>query len=201
MCAVMTTLALAVPAAQAAAKRRCVPPGSHVAAVHGAAVVYRRGVVLYGCLRGVDRRVPLANVFTSIVGSGSAHHFRFSGDLIAFEYESLGKGAQGYVVQVFNLRTGHRLHDAPAGEIDINGVPGTGPVTALVLSPEGDVAWIEATAGVNAPTAPYEVRIVKGRRGTPVLLDRSDGIVATSLRLSGQTLTWLDGGTTGSAQI
>jgi hypothetical protein len=193
--------ALATPAAHAATREACLPPGSHLVAVHAGAVVYRHDGVLYGCLRRVHRSVALADVFTSFVGSSSAHHFTFAGDLLAFEYASLGKGGQGYRVQVFDLRTGQQLHDAPAGAVDIDGAAGTGPVTALVLSRAGDIGWIEATSAVNGPPAPYEVWRVTGRRSPPVRLDRGIAIAPASLRLYGQMLSWLDQGMTVTAHI
>jgi hypothetical protein len=71
-------------------------------------------------------------------------------------------------------------------------------VRAEVLTPSGTVAW----AGRNKDdlaSGNFSVRALNASGS--ILLDRSPGIDPTALRLSGSTLTWLDGGAQSSAML
>ncbi len=117
---------------------------------------------------------------------------RFAGPYVAFvqSIESVESD-----VGVVNLRTGRaHYYQELVAPIEASVCPEVG---SLVLSPGGAVAWIATNflGGVCGPEHPrptIEVRLAD-RYGQRVL-DGGQGIVPTSLRLSGSTLEWIDAG-------
>jgi hypothetical protein len=117
---------------------------------------------------------------------------RFAGPYVAF-VQSIESAESD--VGVVNLRTGHaHYHEELAAPIEASVCPEVG---SLVLSPDGAVAWIATNflgevCGPEHPPPTTEVRLAD-RYGLHVL-DSGQGIVSTSLRLSGSTIEWVDAG-------
>lgn len=65
-------------------------------------------------------------------------------------------------------------------------------VTDLVVTDRGSVAWI-VRRGARCRTATFEVHRAR-RSGAPALLEEGPAIAPESLRVSGQTVSWQNGG-------
>jgi hypothetical protein len=116
---------------------------------------------------------------------------RFAGPYVAF-VQNIEAGDDH--IGDMNLRTG-RLHNYTIASPVGNSIcPG---VEALVLKPDGAVAWIGTNflptfSCVNPPAPVIEVRR-HDRRGLGVL-DSNSTIALHSLRLTGSVLRWKDAG-------
>ncbi len=124
---------------------------------------------------------------------------RFAGPYVAF-VQSIESAESD--VGVENLRTGHaRYYEQLAAPIEASVCPEVG---SLVLSTDGAVAWIATNflgevCGPEHPRPTIEVRLAD-RYGLHVL-DSGQGIVSTSLRLSGSTIEWVDAGRSRSVTL
>jgi hypothetical protein len=124
---------------------------------------------------------------------------RFAGPYVAF-VQSIESAESD--VGVVNLRTGHvHYYEELAAPIEASVCPEVG---SLVLSSDGAVAWIATNflgevCGPEHPRPTIEVRLAD-RYGLHVL-DSGQGVVSTSLRLSGSTLEWVDAGRARSAAL
>ena len=135
----------------------------------------------YGCLHAAGRRFPLG--IPDRDGSGGPRLFRLAGPYAGFVQVSCA-AACGHSVNVKDLRDGATVRRlcCQLG------------VTDLVLSPTAAYAFIEAPEG-----GPAEVRAVSGP--SPTLLDSGAGIGRTSLRLEGNTLSWVKDGSPRTAPL
>ncbi len=190
----------------------CSPRHSHTLLATRDARVYERLGYVYACLRVYGRRVVIAN-FTgdSITGTGGQRNYRFAGRYVAFEDFYTGKMLASYYVRVYDLRTGRLVHEAQTGKpppdasSQTQGAAfGLGPTTALVLEPDGSVAWIARDAWTTAPGYPsysvapeYEVRVAD-RRGN-LRFDAGPAIDPGSLEAQDGRLRWTDAGKTRAA--
>jgi hypothetical protein len=94
---------------------------------------------------------------------------------------------------VRDLRTGRVLRRLPSGpsppRFADTSHEGFGPVVAIVLKPDGAVAWINA---IYSPTE-YAVHVAD-RHGVRDLTGYEPSIVPSSLRLHGGTVSWQEHG-------
>jgi hypothetical protein len=185
---------------------------SHAVLVTREARVYERFGYVYACLYRYGRRVVIAN-FTghSITGTGGQRNYRLAGRYVAFEDFYAGKMLGSYYVLVYDLRTGRLVHEAQTGKPPADASSqtqgaafGLGPTTALLLEPDGSVAWIARDVWTTGPGYPsyspvpeYEVRVAD-RRGN-LRLDAGPAIDPGSLQAQDGGLKWTDAGKTRTA--
>jgi len=110
----------------------------------------------------------------------------------------LGESKSRWLVIVFDLRTGRVLHNVPTGTLKSPrpGLFGAGETTAIVVKPDGAVAWIVET---GFKPKEYEVHALD-KSGGRVLAVGTD-IVPKSLALAGNILYWAQGGKPFSAPL
>lgn len=115
------------------------------------------------------------------------------------EWSTVPHGSTYWLVIVRNLRTGRVLHKVPTGIAGPGTVEvlGDGFTTAIVVKPDGAVAWI-LESGASRPIE-YQVHAVdaKGER----TLASGSGIEPSSLALAGSTLYWTQDGQSFSATL
>jgi hypothetical protein len=128
---------------------------------------------------------------------GGIQHEALGGTIVAYEEIPTPEGCcQRWVVVVRDLRTGRPLRKVPTGtapraEEDF----GIGPTTMIVVKSDGSVAWIVRPVAEGA----YQVHAADNT-GSKLLASGQD-IDPLSLVLTGNTLTWKQGGTTYSATL
>ena len=192
-------------AAPASAQARCSPPTGKVLAHTSQVVVYTHKVKVqdgrqtdaFACriatgatkafikpsflLAQYDVEVPRA---TAAIGG------LFAGAVVNIATGSRG----GPEIVVVDLRSKHP-------RVSFDGSPSTAPgvVRSLGLSSGGKVAWI-VDIGSSPRKKLYEVAEGVGKSKLRVL-DKSRNIKPRSLRVSGSTLTWVDGGHTRTSAL
>ncbi len=112
----------------------------------------------------------------------------------AFEVDLSGRIFEE--VWVRNLATGKLLHRMPNGSPAEPGDVGIGDTTAIVVKPDGSVAWI---ARASTELGGIQVRSVD-KTGSH-LLAASPEIEPDSLALAGSTLYWTESGKPMSASL
>jgi hypothetical protein len=127
---------------------------------------------------------------------GGSERFVLAGTIVAYyEYFSGAYEGPGFdVLIVRDLLTGRVLRRLPSGSPPPRfphpeETEGFGPVVAIVLNPDGAVAWITA---VHQPTE-YAV-LVADRRGVRDLTGYDPSVMPNSLRLHGITVSWQEHG-------
>ena len=179
----------------AAVPRGC--PAGRVEAVDAAAVVVRRAGTLYGCLRTGGRPVALGG--ESCLGPGRpmrASGPRLAGAAVAFVRTVCGVDTGRSEVVAINLRSGRTLRRAPAA-LRSPGPEAFTAVTALVVGPRGDMAWISSTRSIARHATSTELDRVNGRGAT--VLD--SGADVSGLTLSERVLRWRSSGRERSAAL
>ena len=111
-----------------------------------------------------------------------------AGSFIAYASESSGRRAWGGDIHVRAARTGRELHAFPAG---LQEGCGNG-FSALVLREDGTPAWIVRN---ECHTGSYELRTEAG------VVSAGPGIDPGSLRLAGDTITWVQDGVPRQSRI
>jgi hypothetical protein len=218
--AALIVLLLLVPASSATEHRhpaRCLPRHPVLAATSRAEVYkvhdrFDSQGSYVGCIYG--NRVVYLDVAngggSSSPGVGYAN-FTISGNLVAYtetEGPSLvsfnATESNGVIVR--DLRTGRIVHRAPSGRYPCVTDPkalasgGEGPVTALVLSPTGAVAWISEVREnpiCGVPIGEQHVHLLDGT-GERVL---ASGAGIAALSLTGRTVYWTQGERAYSAEL
>lgn len=162
--------------------------------------LFRRGLVLYGCLRSANRNIVLARMShpSDSKGAFGQRNVRLVGAYAAFEDFYEGQGALEYRVRVVSLRTGRAVTNAQTGKPPPNAYNGEafpigiGPTESIVLRANGAVAWIARNRYSDTPT--FEVRKADG--SGHLLLDAGENIHPMSLTRAGKEVTWVAGGQT-----
>jgi hypothetical protein len=139
--------------------------------------------------RADDRRSPevtmLKNTLTS-AGNFAA---------VAYTYYA-NEDAVGLTVVVIDLRTGKQTkHTENPDEFSAAKVP------ALVLGSSGGAAWIFEETPISSSEGTRLREVHAARTGAIRKLDEGLDIAATSLRLSGSTVSWTKGGAAQSAPL
>lgn len=93
------------------------------------------------------------------------------------------------------------LREAPAGASVDAGIVFSEDITALDVAPDGSAAWIEHRSRSPRSKSPESEVLAAGRTGPVDILDHGPGVEPESLYLSGQTVNWVDEGTTRSAPL
>jgi hypothetical protein len=198
----LTALVAAAPAS--AGHPGCSVKGARVVAAKGDARVLAKkqggGEQFYGCLGSSGKLRPLAVVSQDPGGQAYAvRPIAFAGRLVAVGVLSTDDSGEGSYadILVVDLATGRKLLDKPAGESRDLGE--TAQVPGLVLRADGRTAWIAQVDSVDDDTTTYVVRAFDGRRVRT--LARGERIGRTSLKLTGSTVSWTDGGARKSATL
>jgi hypothetical protein len=211
--ALIASAGLIAPGSAAGSQTRaCGLRHSHTVLANRDARVYERYGYVYACLYRFGRRVPIADfIGNSITGSGGQRNYRFAGRYIAFEDFYVGKMLGRFDVLVYDLGNSRLVHDAQTGNpppdasSQVQGTAlGLGPTTALLLEPDGSVAWIARDIWSTAPGYPsyspvpeYEVRVAD-RQGN-LRFDAGPAIDPGTLQSQDGLLKWINGGKTRTA--
>lgn len=177
----------------AGAVTRCRAANARVMAADHHVDVYTLGDAVYGCLFRTGRSIRLGNA-RICVGQARVDRAAAAGDVIAYGTERCGVDTGTASVSVLRLTDDKRLGSfaaitGPAGPESYQSVD------SLVVKRNGAVAWIATATSIIGRGTRTEVHA--NRR----LLDAGAGIVVSSLRLHGSTLTWRHGTATRSATL
>ncbi len=153
---------------------------------------------VFGCARGSKRSYYLGLAsYGGPSGSGGVVPMTLVGPVVAYDVGSASPEHSFHEVWVRNLATGKLLHRMPNGSPAEPGDVGIGDTTAIVVKPDGSVAWI-VTAG-QIQLGGVQVRSLD-KTGSH-LLAVSREIEPDSLALAGSTLYWTEGGKPFSASL
>lgn len=185
---------------------RCTPRGAHVVAIDRDAVVYTvphtfhggpgpgattHGVAIYGCLVASRRRVRLQT-------AANVGKVALKRTTVAYSTSQVeGVDTVATNITVAEISPGRRLYTVPAGNIAI--APRFVTVDALAVAPAGAVAWIQHGGSTESPG--YSVYAAAQSKPQDHRLASGTGINPRSLRLEGDTVSWVDGGQRRSARI
>lgn len=192
---VVVPLALAATAGASGAS--CVPAAGKTLRSSGAARIYSVGSGLYGCLGARRTRLgplrgtvpfPATRITLYTLSSGYAGTDRLQ----------MGVDTLNSTVSLVNLHTGATVGTAP-GTTPERRAESFITVTAMVVDAKGTLAWIGERSAIGVPAPTYEVHALNAARDR--LLASSATIVATSLRLHGETFSWRQGGHVRSATL
>ncbi len=193
---------------QGKADSRCQPGNSHLLVADAQAQVYvTKGEDAHyaGCVYG-SRKSYKVGIPAGGDANASWHYYAYTlaGPVLAYaESATEGYGQkQKDVVVVRDLLNGKVLHYLPTGTAPANADRvGIGNATAVVVEPDGAVAWIVEAIENAVPKdlITYQVHAVD-QAGTQVLASGPD-IEPSSLALAGSTLYWTQGGMPFSAPL
>jgi hypothetical protein len=133
-------------------------------------------------------------------GHDSIGHVVLAGRIVAYTDSTHGVDTGSTGIAVINVAARRTLLTIPGvgGFIDAC-VISFRDVTDLVVTDRGSVAWI-VRKGANCRTATFEVHSAHAS-GAQSLLEEGPAIVPGSLRVSGQTASWENGGQRRSASL
>jgi hypothetical protein len=160
--------------------------------------VYESANNVYGCAIGGTRSYLLGASARSI-REGRAGPIALAGVAVAYGYTVYGVDTLSTEVVVRSLRTGRELHRAPATTRPV-GPEFFQAVAAIVVKPDGAVAWIGEAGSVISGRA-RQVEVDRADHRGVAMIDSGGGIDNRSLRLRGSTVTWRDHGRTRSARL
>jgi hypothetical protein len=156
---------------------------------------------VFGCAIGGREYALGQPLGVSPAGYAGVGPFALGGGMVAYgdsEVANLPSGGTApdrNEVLVRNLRTGRVVHRIPTGPSEGTTV-GRGPTDAVVVKPDGSVAWIAGATGISADLS---VRALD--RNGERLLAEGEGIDQASLRLEGSTASWMQNGARTSARL
>ena len=181
----------------AAAAPSCPPAGAHVLAASRRARVYALGGSVYGCAAPAGRSYRLGAASRS-PGQARVGPVAVAGTVAAYALTSFGIDIGASVIAVRDLASGRLLHQSVAIH---RALPQAYQlVSAIVVKPDGAVAWISQIESVIRRAAGGLAVLRLDAHGA-ALLDASSRIRPRSLRLHGSTLTWRDGAQLRSATL
>ncbi len=168
---------------------RCVV--GHTLAEDSAARVYSSGGSVYGCAFSGGTTWKLGSATICNV-TPCAEHFALARTVVAYGLERFGIDAGSATVVVRRLGNGTIVHQDSATSRGV--VEGYGTAASLVVKTDGSDAWIGVEDSIIGHGRVVEVHR-HDKRGS-ALLDSTDSIRPTSLKLHGAHLSWRDGGVT-----
>lgn len=204
-CVVSAALAMGTGAAVGREHRsRCAPAHSQTVArdrdvrVYSLADKVSRDYGTYACLLHTGSTVALAK--PRRYRPDSIGHIVLAGTIVAYTDSTHGIDTGSTDIVVVNVAARRTLFTIPGvgGFIDAC-VISFRDVTDLVVTDRGSVAWI-VRKGANCRTATFEVHSAHAS-GAQSLLEEGPAIVPGSLRVSGQTASWENGGQRRSASL
>jgi hypothetical protein len=124
---------------------------------------------------------------------GAIGKIALAGPVVAYVIDRLtGVDTSSSELVVADVATRRVLRSAPVGYSVDAGILAYEALTALVVTSDGAVAWVEEQGG--ARSASVVSVYAAPAKGAAVLLDEGPAIDPTSLVLSGGTLSWSDAG-------
>lgn len=192
-----TLLVTAAPAAARKPAFRCTPGRGHVIAADAQAMVYtirssEETMEYRGCAYGSSRSYYIGSKSEcpGPGGCGGTGRLALAGTMLAEEDDYVTETEAKWWITVRNLRNGRVLHSVPTGTSGNPKLIGTGFAAAIVVKPDGAVAWITEYPGEVGKE--YEVHALDstGER----LLATGTNIDPSALALAGSTLYWTQGG-------
>jgi hypothetical protein len=207
--------ALAGPAGAAGpAPPRCPPRGQAALIEEAGLVVYRPKIgpgatpvlPVVACLRGTSTRMtlvptPEARAGRRVRRGGNLRLIAASAPVVAYvvsELTGVDTSASRLVVADVSSRT--ILREAPAGYGVDGGFVFSQSVSDLVVTADGELAWIVQSSGFGRQPSQAAV-LAAPRTGPAVVLDEGPGVAPQSLYLSGGTVHWVDGSETRGAAL
>jgi hypothetical protein len=194
-------------AGRPAGLRHCAPAGTRLLAGNGVVRVYSWSsstgppgpteacVVRTGARMtlesGPSRRFPGLH--------RSVGDFELAGSIVGYIETQFGVDSGTTQLVVADVASRRILRSIKGGQYIDAGIISSQGVRRFVLTPRGAVAWVTTTSrsrrlqGVTVYAAPPA--------GRAVVLDEGLAIDPASLRLSGSTLSWTDGGATRTARM
>jgi hypothetical protein len=182
---------------RAAALARCAPAGARIIRADSRAQVYALRNAVYGCDARTGRSTRLGNT-TVCIAAARVDRTALAGNIVAYGVDRCGVDAGFTSVVVRRLSDGQRL--ASYGAVNGPGlVESFQSIGSIVVKSDASVAWIGAEHSIIGRGSQIEVD--RAQRGRRVLLDSGSGIVGSSLRLRGSTLTWRHASATRTATL
>lgn len=175
----------------------CGPASATTLAANGRVRVYVLHQVVYGCSAARKRSFRLGHGTRSLAES-SVGPVAVAGDLTAYGLRNFGVDTVISSVVVRRLTDGAQLKELAATHA--RGAESFQSIGSVVVRPDGAVAWIgtqHSIAGGRGTVLEVHASSTAGDR----VLESGSAIDATSLRLRGTTLTWVDGGVTRHATL
>lgn len=187
-------VSVACGAGPAAASAHCRPAGSQTMASDRQARVYKLHGTVYGCDRRTGKLSRMGSTSIFRPGEPQIDHVALAGMVVAYGSQVHGVDTGSASVSVRRLSDGKLLQSLAAitGSVGPESVQS---IDALVVERTGNVAWIATVTSIIGRGSDMEVH------GNRLLLDSGSGIVASSLRLRGSTVSWRHGSTTKSATL
>ena len=155
---------------------------------------------VFGCARGSKRSYYLGLAsYGSPESAGGVVPMTLVGSVVAYDVASVVNvfpERSSEEIWVRNLATGKLLHRMPNGPPGRPGNVGIGETTAIVVKPDGSVAWI-----ARASDELGGIQVRSADKTGSHLLAASPEIEPDSLALAGSTLYWTQGGRPMSASL
>lgn len=160
--------------------------------------MYQWGGDVYGCSTTGPRSYRLGAAART-VREGSVGPVALAGVHVAYGLSQFGVDTVSAQVIVRNLGTGVRLRSESATTHAL-GVEFFQSVAAVVVKPDGAVAWIGQGGSIIHPGR-REIEVNRADSRGQALLDSGTGIDVRSLRLRGSTVSWRHAGRVRSASL
>jgi hypothetical protein len=171
----------------------CRPPSARMMASDRRADVYAWDGAVYACDRRTGKRIRLGNA-RRCIAAALVDRAAVAGDVIAYGTERCGVDTGSASVSVLRLPGGKKLRSLAAATGAV-GPESYQSVDSLVVKRDGAVAWIATARSIIGRGTRIEVH------ANAQLLDSGPGIVGSSLRIHGSTLTWRHGTAMRSARL
>jgi hypothetical protein len=200
-CAVVTLLIApaACGSSAGAVAARCGPASAKTLLSDGQARVYTSGGSIYGCAnRGRGTSYLLGQGPQTRPGQDRVGKLALAGVEVGYGRSRMGVDTVSAEVVVRRLDNGRTVHEVSATTAPV-GPEFFQSVDALVVKPDGAVAWIATGGSIIRHNSKTEVDRID-RRG-PFGLDSGTAIDKQSLRLRRSELSWRSGGATRSATL
>ena len=160
--------------------------------------MYESGAGVYGCAARTGRSYRLG-ASARTVREGRVGPIALAGVDVAYGLSEFGVDTLSAQVVVRDLATGRELRTEPATTKRL-GAEFFQSVAAVVVNPDGAVAWIGDGGSVISGSR-SDVEVDKADAHGLALLDTGAGIDSRSLRLRGSTLEWRHNGRPRSAAL
>lgn len=174
----------------------CGPAGATTLAADGQIRVYVVRQVVYGCSAAHGRSFRLGRAARTF-NESRVGPVAVAGDMAAYGLTNFGVDTVEAMVVVRRLTDGAQLKQFAATHAV--GAESFRSVGSVVVRPDGAVAWIGSLRSIIGHRSATEVH--EASTGGDEVLDSGPGIEATSLRLHGNELSWVNGGVTRHATL
>lgn len=189
-----------VPAAGLAASKPCGPKGGHDLLDSAGGRVFSKGEgEVFACLNGQQgaTRLRFPVLPSPPWRGGSIDLVRLAPPFVAYSWFYVSEDLRRAGVAVKNLKLGSAVTEYRPVTVPVISTS----VPALVLAPNGAVAWTSLGWHDALASGVEVVQVNSGRNGRSTVLDEGPEIDYHSLALTGNRLSWTDGGTTRRATL